>query len=505
MTTLRHYSLGEPCPLSPHAVVSSLPTMADVCGYEEREARVLNALKSGYPRFVLHAFVAEITAYFLEREHLIGRDGVLVPGERAAQDLIYYCGRGVVVLPLDASLSLVHFDVADRVLAQRVRKFVQHTGYGITSRQAEDLLVANGLRDTLHVEKIVSEGAQVVVESELSALIGCATRDLMICASGMSAFYAGFRSVQALQSSRGRTQWLQLGWLYLDSGCVLEKFLNEGESLDHCYDVSDTEALIARIEASGDALAGVVIECPTNPIVQVGDLERIAEVVRRVGGAVIVDPTIASIYNVDVLPYADVLVTSLTKYASCEGDVMIGAIAFNVNSPYYQELMVSGARHCQAPYARDLARLAYELKRAPAVVAVMDRNARVLAEYLSEHPAVAKVHYAGFSERFASVAKRSGAGGAMITIELNGDLASFYDVLEVMKGPSFGTEYTLVCPFMYLAHYDLVTSKQGRVFLRSIGIEPDLIRISVGVEPAEAIIETFGRALARLEQRVRSV
>jgi cystathionine gamma-synthase len=81
-------------------------------------------------------------------------------------------------------------------------------------------------------------------------------------------------------------------------------------------------------------------------------------------------------------------------------------------------------------------------------------------------------------------------------MELRGDLEAFYDALAVMKGPSFGTRFTLVCPFMYLAHYDLVTAEEGRKFLSSIGIDPDLIRISVGAEPIEAIIQCFADALA---------
>jgi len=55
-----------------------------------------------------------------------------------------------------------------------------------------------------------------------------------------------------------------------------------------------------------------------------------------------------------------------------------------------------------------------------------------------------------------------------------------------------------VCPFMYLAHYELVTTDEGRNFLRSIGIDPDLIRISVGTEPITDIIEVFEEALACL-------
>ena len=86
----------------------------------------------------------------------------------------------------------------------------------------------------------------------------------------------------------------------------------------------------------------------------------------------------------------------------------------------------------------------------------------------------------------------------MVAIELHEKIQPFFDALKVMKGPSFGTRFTLVCPFMYLAHYDLVTTDEGTKFLRSIGIDPDLIRISVGTEPISEIIEVFEEALSCL-------
>jgi cystathionine gamma-synthase len=483
--------------------------MADVRAYEEREPRVLEALKSGYPRFVEHVYIRELVGFYCQRDALLGRAGVLVPGRRATQDLVDFAGQGVSRLKVEGALStqaatettlgdlfLLHYDAGDREVKHRVRKFVQHTGCGISSRQAEDLLLVHGLRDAPHPEVGFRGSPQEAVETELARLIGCGRKDVLVCASGMNAFYSGFRSVREVQSARRRTKWLQLGWLYLDSGCVLKEFLGEGESLDFCYDATNIEAILRKIESCGDELACVVIECPTNPLVQVADLPRIAEAVRTCGGILMIDPTIASVYNIDVMPYADLLTTSLTKYAAHEGDVMIGALALNPESPHYADLVLRTSSYYQPPYPRDLARLAVQMTGAAEVVSGMETNARRLANYLKAHPAVQKVHYAGHSNHFSQVAKSSGSGGSMITIELNGGIEAFYDALEVMKGPSFGTRFTLVCPFMYLAHYDLATRPEGREFLRSIGIDPDLIRISVGTEPIEEIEEIMERALS---------
>ena len=54
---------------------------------------------------------------------------------------------------------------------------------------------------------------------------------------------------------------------------------------------------------------------------------------------------------------------------------------------------------------------------------------------------------------------------------------------------------TLICPFIYLAHYDLVTSENGRAFLAANGLSPELLRLSIGCEPAADIITALAEAL----------
>lgn len=495
MNSLRQFPLGTPFPDSPHAVVSSLPTMADVRGYEEKDPRVLDAMRSGYPRFVVHAYVAELIELYLARAGLAGRAAVLVLSRRAAQGLLDYISSGAQVTAVDDGLHLVHCDAADVELVNRIRKYVQHVGCGISSRQAEDLLVRYGRLERVHAETVFEGDAAAEVAGRLARLCGCRESDVLLCSSGMNAFYAGFRAVRELQRSRGRTHWIQLGWLYLDSGCILKEFLEDGEVLEYCYDVNDTGSLIEKIARLGDSLAAVVVECPTNPLVQICDLKRVSEAVRSSGGVLMVDPTVASIYNVDVLPYADVLVNSLTKYASNEGDVMIGSLALNAQSPYYSDLAPRVADFNVPPYRRDLQRLAFEMQDAPEVVARMNRNAARLAEFLGQHPAVSSVSYAADAEHYAAVAKGALSTGAVVSIVLKGSMERFYDAIAAMKGPSFGTRFTLLSPFMYLAHYDLVTAVEGRAFLREVGIDPDLIRISVGIEPYDALEAVFEAAL----------
>jgi cystathionine gamma-synthase len=64
-----------------------------------------------------------------------------------------------------------------------------------------------------------------------------------------------------------------------------------------------------------------------------------------------------------------------------------------------------------------------------------------------------------------------------------------------VKGPSFGTQFTIVSPFIYMAHYDLVTNEKSRKELFDLGINPELMRVSVGVEPFDELALVFDEAL----------
>src|SRR5580704_16664456 len=80
--------LGAPIPDSPHAVSCSLPTMAAVRGYEEKDPAVTGSLLSGYPRFVVHPFSRRLAAALVERHGLGGRTLWLTSSLRMSQALL---------------------------------------------------------------------------------------------------------------------------------------------------------------------------------------------------------------------------------------------------------------------------------------------------------------------------------------------------------------------------------------------------------------------------------
>jgi cystathionine gamma-synthase len=120
-------------------------------------------------------------------------------------------------------------------------------------------------------------------------------------------------------------------------------------------------------------------------------------------------------------------------------------------------------------------------------------------EFLRTHPRVKSLrwaHHPDSHENFLRIARTPQAHSSMISFKFDGPIADFYDRLRLPKGASFGMKNTLVCPFVFLAHYDLVTSEIGREKLRACGLEPELVRLSLGCEPAEDIIASLAEALA---------
>ena len=128
----------------------------------------------------------------------------------------------------------------------------------------------------------------------------------------------------------------------------------------------------------------------------------------------------------------------------------------------------------------------------------MNASTMQVAAFLLSHPAVRQVWWAlqpATRTNFLMVARTPESVGSMISFTLKGSLVKFYDRVRLPKGPSFGMSTTLLSPFLYLAHYDLVTTETGRAELAAHGLSPDLLRLSVGTEPVEEILGALAEAL----------
>lgn len=503
MTVFPHLPLGQRIPTSPHAVSFSLPTMRAVRGYEEKDPAITRELTSGYPRFVVHPGARQLAAHFVATTPaLAGRTLWLVTSARMATALAAHLGPASDAQPFArAGLSGVsHPDSADTF--QRAKTLLQNIGGFLSSRAAEDYLVGLGLVAAPFAEVTFVGDADGEVRRHLRrALPGANDSDLLLAPSGMNAIWAAFRAAADLQATRGRTVWLQLGWLYLDTIAILKKFTATPADYVYLRDVFDLTALERIFAHHGTRVAGLVAEVPTNPLIQTPDLPALSALCRRHGALLLVDPSISSVFNLDVLPHADLVVSSLTKYTASEGDLTAGLVVVNPAGPDATELRRRVAAELEPVEPRDLSRLAAQIGDTETVLACIHANTPRVAAFLAAHPAVAEVCWAlhpSSAANYRRLARTPDATGGMITFTLKrlGALENFYDRLRLPKGPSFGMKTTLICPFMYLAHYDLVTTPAGLAELAASKLDPDLLRLCCGTEPAEEIIAALAEALA---------
>ena len=479
-------ALGVTVPDSPHATVVCLPTLADVESYERKEARVWKMLRAGYPRFVRNVLVTRAAQEAAQR---LGRTGELFPlvSEASARRLAEHAGATLTSVDRIGDWCLATTPAGDAAL--RLAKMVQHTGSLISSRQAEAWLVGSPPTD--------GSAALRTIRAALAPLLADVAADnILVATSGMNAVDAGIAAVDTVQRPRGRSAWIQLGWLYVDSTRLFEK----ARDAKHHF-ISDVRDLAAveRLLATG-TIAGVFTEVPNNPQLETADIPALRALCDKHGAKLLLDPSSVGLASVDVLPFADIVVSSLTKYAGSEGDVMAGVIVVHPSRADAIELL-AGIRHRLEPlHPLDLAALATQVGRTTEVTRRLSATAAELARRLAAHPAVARVRTADQGPTADAYRRllRPGAGaGSLITLELRGDMRRVYDRLAVAKGPSFGLRYTLAAPFLWLAHFEEVTNEQGRAHIRAAGLDPDLLRISVGLEPVEDIWSVFAAALAK--------
>jgi len=481
--------LGEVLPSHPHGTVVSLPTLADVDAYERKDARVWSRIRAGYPRFVLNALVAEA------RDRAAARLGwdpsrcLPLHSTRAARQAVSLATPASARMEEVGGWALLEVDGPS---LERAAKIVQHAGLRLSSRAAERWLAGGAGQG--------GDASPAVVAQLLPLVAPAGAGDLRLAASGMNAMAAAVVAARAVQVPRGRRAWLQLGWLYVDTAELLRKSLGPGETLDVIDDVADRAAIEAWFAAHRADAVAVVAELPNNPGLASPDLEHLSALASGAGALRILDPSSSGLVNVDLLPWSDLLVASLTKYSGHRGDVMAGLLVVHPSAPDAAALRAAAFGWISPLDPADAAALAEQLPSMPQVAAVQNRNARRLADFLADHPAVVRVLAADrgpTARAYARVARGPGRPGALLTFDLRGDLAAFYDRVALPKGPSFGLGFTLLAPFLWLSHHDLVTNPAGRDRIRSAGLSPDLIRLSVGVEPVDELEEILSAALGR--------
>jgi len=250
--------------------------------------------------------------------------------------------------------------------------------------------------------------------------------------------------------------------------------------------LSELDTLEYRLR-NGERIHALVLEVPQNPLLGSPDLLRIRQLSCRYDFIVICDDTIATAVNVDVLQFADIIVTSLSKMFSGACNVMGGSIIFNPRSARIADLRkVLENEFVDTYFPPDAAIMEFNSRDFVQRVTTATQNAEIIVDLLRQHECVQEVYYPKGSktQHFYDVCKRPGGGYSYllsIVFKKPEKAVAFFDALNVEKGPSLGTNFTLSCPYTLFAHY------WEREWAKEFGLEEFLVRISIGLEKIELL------------------
>ena len=306
-----------------------------------------------------------------------------------------------------------------------------------------------------------------------------------------------FNAHDLMLKARGPLKSISFGFPYVDTLKILEKFgpgclfYGNGSS-------EDLDDLEMRLKA-GERFLALFCEFPSNPSLKCPDLKRIRKLADTFDFGVVVDETIGNFINVHVLPYADIVVSSLTKIFSGECNVMGGSSILNPQGRYYQQLKkIMGVEYEDNVWAEDVIFMERNSRHFVSRIERINENAEVICDALRAHPLVKNVYYPKYNDTKAFYddcrTPKGGYGGLLsVTFHELAQAIAFFDRVETAKGPSLGTNFTLTSPYVILAHY------QELEWAAQFGIPSDLIRISVGLEDTEKLKSTFAIALKAAE------
>ncbi|MER7107981.1 cystathionine gamma-synthase [Streptomyces sp. NPDC000229] len=259
------------------------------------------------------------------------------------------------------------------------------------------------------------------------------------------------------------------------------------------WSVADTSDPAAVRDAITDRTKAIWVETPSNPLLGITDIAALAEVARTAGVRLVVDNTFASPYLQQPLALgADVVVHSLTKYMGGHSDVVGGALVtadetLGEELAYHQNAMGAVA----GPFDSWIV-----LRGIKTLAVRMDRhseNATRVAEMLQQHPKVTQVLYPGLPEHpgHEVAAKQMRSFGGMISFRVQGGEEAAVEVCNRAKlftlGESLGGVESLIEHPGRMTHASVAGSL--------LEVPADLVRLSVGIENADDLLEDLRQAL----------
>ena len=285
--------------------------------------------------------------------------------------------------------------------------------------------------------------------------------------------------------------------IYGGSYSQLNEFFTRWGIIVEAVDTQDIAALEAAVK--GDRANGIVpaqavyFETLTNPLLKVNDVRAISTVAHRFGALSIVDNTFVTPYLQKPLALgADVVIHSATKYLAGHSDVNAGLVVVSgedlASRVYFAQNRLGGVlapNECDS-VRRGIQTLALRMDR-------QQENARAISSYLLLHPLVKSVHYPGLPGHEYELASNGlKGGGAVLSFEVvpGVDPADVLDNLHIFRlAVSLGAVESLAELPCRMTHFELPREERLKV-----GITDELVRLAVGIEDKQDLIEDLGQA-----------
>lgn len=355
------------------------------------------------------------------------------------------------------------------------------------------------------------------VQERIASIVDVSSSSVFLTPSGMATIYGALRSARRRTlendplSMGGKS--IVYGFPYLDTlkMCSRPEFVPKGVTFyghGDEEDLNNFENMLRKSANENNGNAGVSVvmtEFPSNPLLKSPDLYKLRALADEFDFALVVDDTIGNFANLNLIEsgLADVVCTSLTKLFNGRGDAMAGSIVTNPNTEIgrwmQRDLSQNHINHeglwNADAHAVDVNSVDF-LERSSKI----NQTTEALVDWLIKRDEIASLYYPKYTNRegYEKVLKKDdyngkhkpGYGG-LFSIVLDEHICdrSFFDKINLSKGPSLGTNFSLSCPYTLLAHYHELD------FTLAYGVQPNLIRFSIGLESFEEMKEKFETAL----------
>lgn len=312
--------------------------------------------------------------------------------------------------------------------------------------------------------------------------------DAIITSSGMA---AATLAVIALVPTGGRV--VATHDLYGGTWRLLSRFEEQGRLTVDFVDLTDLDLARDALAAPADLLW---IETPSNPLLRISDIAALADLGHAAGATVLVDNTFCSpLLQQPISHGADLVMHSATKFINGHSDVIAGAL-ISADADLHENLFAWGNTLGVTGSSFDAWLTLRGLRTLEARQRVHEENALAVVDLLSGHPAVSAVHHASLATHPGhDLATRQQSGyGSLLSFDLVGGRAAASALVKNLRcfdlAESLGGVESLVAHPASMTHAAMPPE-----VLEAAGITPGLLRVSVGIEPADDLIADLRHAL----------